>query len=94
MVVLLVVCAVVAVVAVVVAAAVVFVAVVVLATAFVVEYVVVVVDDVGFLRFGREGSLVVAEVEIRVVSGRDVSKAKGEFAGTVVVVVFASKGRL
>ena len=52
------------------------------------------VADVGFLRFGREGSLVVAEVEIRVVSGRDVSKAKGEFAGTVVVVVFASKGRL
>ena len=49
------------------------------------------VADVGFLRFGREGSLVVAGVEIRVVSGRDVSEAKGEPAGTAVVV--ASKGR-
>ena len=61
------------------------------AVVVVVEKVVVVVADVGFLRFGREGSLVVAEVELRVVSGRDVSEAKGEPAGTAVVV--ASKGR-
>ncbi len=65
--------------------------VVVVAAALVVEYVVVVVADVGFLRFGREGSLVVAGVEIRAVSERDVSEAKGEPAGTAVVV--ASKGR-